>query len=65
MAEREGFRLLGTDAVEDALDRITAAIHAQLGPDVVLIGIRRRGAPLAEQLAERWSRIADMKRRPE
>jgi len=57
MTEREGFLLLDRAAVEAMLDRWAAAIHARLGGEVGLVGIRRRGAPLAEMLAQRVGRL--------
>lgn len=52
MAE-EGFRMFDDDEVERLLDRMAEEIAASLGEEIAVVGILRRGAPLAERLADR------------
>lgn len=49
----QSFQLMGRAGVETVLERMAAAIQARVAGEVALVGIRRRGAPLAERLAER------------
>lgn len=51
----ERFRVAGPREVDEALDGIAAAVHARLGSDVVIVGLRRRGVPIAAALAERMA----------
>ena len=55
MAER---RVLDADGVTAALDRMAVEIGARTTPPrgLAVIGVRRRGVPLAERLAERLAR---------
>lgn len=49
----ERYRVADRAAVEAVLDRMAAEIRARLGDGLAVIGIRRRGAPLGEALADR------------
>lgn len=53
MTAGEGFRLAGPREVSDLLDAMARSLAALEGPPGVLLGVRRRGVPLAERLAER------------
>ena len=56
MSERN---VLDAKGVEEALDRLAAAIAARPhGEDLAVIGIRRRGVPLAERLAGRLAKLS-------
>lgn len=44
--------------VDATLDSMAARLHARMGSDVSLVGIRRRGAPLAEELAWRLAKLS-------
>ncbi|HBP17735.1 MAG TPA: bifunctional pyr operon transcriptional regulator/uracil phosphoribosyltransferase PyrR [Planctomycetes bacterium] len=51
--------VLDAKGVEEALDRLAAAIAARPhGEDLAVIGIRRRGVPLAERLAGRLAKLS-------
>lgn len=44
--------------VDATLDAMAARLHARLGSEVALVGIRRRGVPLAEELGRRMTRVS-------
>lgn len=48
-----GFLIADETRVLTALDGLARRIHAILGPDVHVVGILRRGAPLARELGRR------------
>ena len=54
MARRKGVLVMDAEAVETAIQRIAHEILEQAGDDqtLALVGIRTRGVPLAERLAE-------------
>lgn len=51
--ERRRFRLAGPERVESVLDRMARQIAALDEDDQKILGVRRRGVPLAEHLAQR------------
>ncbi|MFW6010821.1 MAG: phosphoribosyltransferase family protein [Gemmatimonadota bacterium] len=51
--ERRRFQLAGPERVESVLDWIARQIAAVDEDDRKIVGVRRRGVPLAERLAER------------
>lgn len=53
-----GFLIADEDRVLGALDGLTRQIHATLGPDLRIVGILRRGAPLAREIGRR---LADLR----
>lgn len=55
MTDDKELCILDADAVEAVLDKLADAMGAHLGADTALVGILRRGKPLAEMLAERLS----------
>lgn len=58
--ERDGgFRVAGPEEVGVHLDRMAAAIDAAVGDRISVVGIRRRGVPLARELADRLGRRRD------
>jgi len=52
--------LMDADAIDRALDAIAADVleRGEADPSVVLVGIRTRGVPLSERLAEKLSKAA-------
>lgn len=56
----DGLRVADGARVEALLDRMAARLHATLDEPPALVGIRRRGAPLAERLAGRLEDISEM-----
>lgn len=44
--------------LDSILDSMARRLHAGMGREVSLVGIRRRGAPLAEELARRFARLS-------
>jgi pyrimidine operon attenuation protein/uracil phosphoribosyltransferase len=54
----DAYQLLDASQFSDALDRLAGRIVAQVD-DPVLVGILRRGVPIAEQLAERIESLTD------
>lgn len=54
---RGSLRLADSARVEVLLDHLAAGVSGEVGTDTALIGIVRRGAPLARMLAERLARI--------
>lgn len=52
----ESFRIADEESVRRLHDRLAADIAARMPPDLCLIGIRRRGVPLAQALQERLQR---------
>lgn len=57
------FRVARENAVRRVLDRMAAYVRGVVQEDLALIGIRRRGVPLAEALAERVCVV--LRRRPD
>lgn len=55
--EGDGFRVADAGRVEGVLRRIAARMHAELPANLALVGIRRRGLPLAERLGERLGQL--------
>ena len=51
--EQEEFEVADRARVEALLDEMARRLHAGLGERFVLVGLLRRGAPLARQLAQR------------
>lgn len=51
--ERRRFQIAGPDRVERVLDRMARQIAALNEDDQYILGVRRRGVPLAERLAQR------------
>lgn len=49
----EGFRVFDSEDVERLLDRMAEEVAAELGEEIAVVGILRRGAPLAGRLADR------------
>ncbi|MEZ6097738.1 MAG: phosphoribosyltransferase family protein [Pirellulaceae bacterium] len=49
----QAFCIADQERVEATLDRLARQIHATLPSDLVIVGIRRRGVPLAQHLAGR------------
>jgi len=49
----EEFLVADAGEVEAALDQMAAFLHARFGPAFALVGVLRRGAPIAERLATR------------
>lgn len=52
-SDSRGLRLAGPERVEQLLDELARQIGPGLGEDTALVGILRRGAPLARHVAER------------
>lgn len=57
-AASTGFLVADEARVLTALDSLTRRIHATLGPDLRVVGILRRGAPLAREIGRR---LADLR----
>lgn len=57
MAEPKGFLIADRERVEAILDELARQLHARLGHDFALVGIRRRGVPLAEALRDRLEEL--------
>lgn len=55
MTDSRGFRIADAQRLGRLLDRLSRRIHGELGPSVRLVGILRRGAPLARELGRRLS----------
>ncbi|MDT8410344.1 MAG: phosphoribosyltransferase family protein [Wenzhouxiangellaceae bacterium] len=53
---RQTLHLAGSDEVEKLLDQLAARIAEDLEPNTALVGVLRRGVPLARLLAERLHR---------
>lgn len=53
MSETESFRLMNRSGLERALDAMAERMAADLDPSVVVLGILRRGGPLADQIVDR------------
>lgn len=64
MTGDETFRLATAGEVEELLDRMAARVRAELGPAPAVVGIRRRGVPLARALAGRLGDSGDRAPRP-
>lgn len=52
-----GFHMADEARVSSELDRLAARIHAVVGPDAHVVGILRRGAPLAERIGGRLGEL--------
>ena len=59
MAETKGFLIADAARVSSLLDAMARRIHAELGPEARVVGILRRGAPLARELGDRLSVLRD------
>ena len=59
MTPDTGFRVADEDRVARTLDRLARRIHAELGRGLRLVGVLRRGAPLARELARRLAELRD------
>lgn len=55
MADGTGFEIADRERIDRALDRLARRIHGTLDPEFRVVGILRRGLPLAHALAERLS----------
>lgn len=55
--EPTSFRLLDAGGLEDVLRRMARRIHARTEDGVSLVGIQRRGVPLAHRVAEHLRRL--------
>lgn len=53
MQPQDAFRLARAEDVERSLDALARRLAAELGRDLVLVGVRRRGVPLARALSQR------------
>jgi pyrimidine operon attenuation protein/uracil phosphoribosyltransferase len=53
MSDERELKIAGAADVETLLDELAARIAAAASPDTLLIGILRRGKPLADMLAQR------------
>jgi pyrimidine operon attenuation protein/uracil phosphoribosyltransferase len=51
MSQAQRIQVADTSRVERTLDRLAAQIDAAIPEELLLLGIRRRGVPLAEKLA--------------
>jgi len=60
-AAQSELRVVDADGVETLLDQLTEKIHPHFGRESALIGILRRGKPLATMLAERLSTRVDFR----
>lgn len=61
--ENRTLQLVDAAGVEALLDRLAADLAPDMEPETALIGIRRRGVPLARMLAERLEKSG--RKRPE
>ncbi|WP_181918460.1 MULTISPECIES: phosphoribosyltransferase family protein [unclassified Wenzhouxiangella] len=61
--EKSELQVIDADGVEGLLDELAGRIAPHIGASTVLVGIVRRGKPLAEMLADRLAR--DHGRHPE
>lgn len=52
-----GFLIADEARIENVLDRLARRIHAELGADVRIVGILRRGAPISEALGRRLAAL--------
>jgi pyrimidine operon attenuation protein/uracil phosphoribosyltransferase len=58
MSMRRSYRLMTAEDLAGALDRLADAIvDANHGREVVLLGIQRRGVPMARRMAARMARV--------
>lgn len=53
MRDEKGFEIADRERIDEALDRLARRIHGTLGGDFRVVGVLRRGLPLARALAER------------
>ncbi|MEX0820391.1 MAG: isochorismatase family protein [Pirellulaceae bacterium] len=53
----QAFCVANQERIDTILDRLSRQIHAKLPADFSIVGIRRRGAPLAQQLAGRVEKL--------
>ncbi len=49
----KGFQIADDERFRKVLDRMATSIGHRMTPDLQIVGIRRRGVPIAERLAER------------
>lgn len=57
MSEARGFLIADRDRIDGALGEMARRIHGSTGSDLRVVGILRRGVPLARALAKRLSRL--------
>lgn len=57
MTEPSGFRVADAGRVARVLDRLARRIHAELGAGIHIVGILRRGEPLARELGRRLGEL--------
>ncbi|MEX2530230.1 MAG: phosphoribosyltransferase family protein [Gemmatimonadota bacterium] len=57
MTQSPGFQIADRERVHRVLGRMARRVHAELGPDIRLVGILRRGAPIARELAGRLAEL--------
>ncbi|MFP3949403.1 MAG: phosphoribosyltransferase family protein [Longimicrobiales bacterium] len=57
VSDGKGFVIADRERIEGALDDLARRIHGALGVDFHLVGILRRGLPLAQALGERLSSL--------
>jgi pyrimidine operon attenuation protein/uracil phosphoribosyltransferase len=58
MSDQHAFRIADQARVEEMLDALARRIHAALGDGIKVLGIRRRGVPLAGELTRRLGALA-------
>lgn len=61
MSSSNGFLVASEERVFDALDDLARRVHAVLGDDVRIVGILRRGAPVAEEIGRRLEVLSGQK----
>lgn len=61
MSDEKGFLIADRDRIDRALDGLARRIHGALGADFRVVGILRRGLPLARALA---ARLGDLRGEP-
>jgi len=57
MSDEKGFVIADRDRIDRTLDGLARRIHGTLGGEYRVVGILRRGLPLARALAERLARL--------
>lgn len=53
MTDSSGFAIADAERTGRLLDGLARRIHAELGPEVRVVGVLRRGAPIAREIARR------------
>ncbi len=59
MVSERGFLIADKDQMDALLDQMAEDLYADVGSEVHLVGIRRRGVPLMERIRERLERRTD------